>query len=52
MAVKFLQTTQAGTLYNEGEIAGFDEQTEKDLIDAGVAEAVKSDKTPAQAQKP
>lgn len=52
MAVKFLKTTQVGTLYNEGEIAGFDEKSEAELIEAGVAEAVKSDKAPQAAPKP
>jgi len=51
MAVKFLKPTQVGTLYNEGEVAGFDEETEVKLIEAEVAEAVKPDKkaTPAPA---
>ena len=51
MAVKFLTATQVGTLYNEGEIASFDEKTEEELIKAKVAEAVKgkggADKAPA-----
>lgn len=41
MAVKFLVSTQVGTLYNKGDIAGFDEKTEAELIKAKVAEAVK-----------
>lgn len=50
MAVKFLTPTQVGTLYNEGEIASFDDKTEDELIKAKVAEAVKAraaDKAPA-----
>jgi hypothetical protein len=50
MTVKFLETTQVGSLYNEGEIATFDDATEEKLIDAKVAEKVKA---PAKAeQKP
>lgn len=50
MAVKFLVSTQVGTLYNKGDIAGFDEKTEAELIKAKVAEAVKStDKAEKQA---
>lgn len=41
MAVKFLTQTQVGTLYNEGEIASFDEKTEEELVKAKVAEPVK-----------
>lgn len=40
MAVKFLKSTQVGTLYNEGEIAGFDADIEKKLVDSKVAEKV------------
>lgn len=50
MAVKFLTQTQVGTLYNEGEIASFDEKTEEELVKAKVAEPVKgkaSDKAAA-----
>lgn len=50
MAVKFLTSAQVGTLYNEGEIAAFDDETEAKLIEAKVAEAVKAkggDKAPA-----
>lgn len=41
MAVKFLTQTQVGTLYNEGEIAAFDAETEAELVEAKVAEPVK-----------
>lgn len=41
MAVKFLKPTTVGTLYGEGEIAGFDEATEESLIKQEFAEAVK-----------
>jgi len=44
MAVEFLQSTQVGTLYNKGDIAGFNEETEKQLIGAKVAKAVNSAK--------
>ncbi|MEK9211517.1 hypothetical protein [Sphingomonas sp. 2378] len=47
MAVKFLETTQVGTLYNKGEIASFDEKTEKELVEAKTAVAVKADKKDA-----
>jgi hypothetical protein len=49
MAVKFLKPCQQGTLYNKDEIAGFDKETEKLLIDQKFAEAVKpaTDKTAA-----
>ena len=49
MAVKFLETTQVGTLYNKGEIASFDAQTEKELVAAKAAEAIKADKKDAPA---
>lgn len=49
MAVKFLKPCQQGTLYNEGEIAGFDKATEARLIKQGFAEAVKPEKA---AEKP
>lgn len=47
MAVKFLTTAQVGTLYNEGEVAGFDKETEEKLIKAKVAERAKPEKTDA-----
>jgi len=42
MAVKFLKPCQQGTLYNEGEIAGFDKETEARLIKQGFAEQAKA----------
>lgn len=45
MAVKFLKPCQQGTLYNAGEIAGFDKETEKRLIDQKFAEAHKEPST-------
>ncbi len=42
MAVKFLKPAQVGTLYNKGEIAGFDAEIERQLIEAKVAIEVKS----------
>lgn len=48
MAVKFLKPCQQGTLYNEGEIAGFDKETEERLIEQKFAEPVK----PAKGEKP
>ncbi|WP_278983260.1 hypothetical protein [Sphingobium yanoikuyae] len=50
MAVKFKQTTQVGALYNEGDVAAFDEATEKELIDAKVAVPVKAAEKPAEKQ--
>jgi len=38
MAVKFIKPCQQGTLYNEGEVAGFDRETEGRLIKQGFAE--------------
>lgn len=38
MAIRFLQTAQVGTLYNEGEVAGFDRKTEEDLVKRKIAE--------------
>ncbi|WP_161797719.1 hypothetical protein [Sphingomonas paucimobilis] len=40
MAIKFLETTQVGTIYNADEVAAFDPETEAELIKAKVAEAV------------
>jgi hypothetical protein len=45
MAVKFLKPCQQGTLYNEGEVAGFDKETEARLVKQGFAEAVKVEKS-------
>lgn len=42
MAVKFLETTQVGTIYNQNEVAVFDKETEAELIKAEVAEAVEA----------
>ncbi len=42
MAVKFLKPCQQGTLYNEGEIAGFDDATEARLVKQEFAEKVKA----------
>ncbi len=43
MAVKFVKPCQQGSLYNPGEIAGFDKETEARLVKQGFAEAVKAD---------
>lgn len=48
MAVKFLKPCQQGALYNEHEIAGFDDETEARLVKQGFAEKVK---TPARTEK-
>jgi hypothetical protein len=42
MAVKFLRQCQQGTLYNKGEVASFDAETEKRLVDQKFAETVKA----------
>ncbi|MEG8040495.1 hypothetical protein QP166_14510 [Sphingomonas sp. LR60] len=42
MAVKFLEACQQGSLYNKGEIAGFDKETEKRLIEQKFAEPYKA----------
>lgn len=44
MAVKFLRQCQLGTLYNKGEVAGFDKETEARLVEQKFAEAVKGEK--------
>lgn len=41
MAVKFLKPCQQGTLYNVDEVAGFEPEVEKRLIEQKFAEAVK-----------
>ena len=41
-AVKFLMPHTVGSLYNEGEIAGFEDDVADDLIERKIAEAVKS----------
>ena len=51
MAVKFIQSTQVGTLYNVDDIAGFDAKTEAELIKAEVAVAYKAEK-PKPEDKP
>lgn len=38
MAVKFLMPFNAGALYEEGEVAGFDKKTEADLVRRKIAE--------------
>lgn len=52
MAVKFLKSTQVGTLYNESEVAGFDEETEAKLIEAEVAEPYQAPAKGKPAQAP
>ena len=47
MAVKFLHQHTIGSLYNEGEVAGFDRETEADLIKREIAERHKPAKEPA-----
>lgn len=49
MAVKFIQPCQQGTLYNVDEIAGFDKETEKRLIEQEFAVAHKPAKPEAPA---
>jgi len=44
MAIKFLRPCQQGTLYNEGEIASFDDAVEKRLVEQKFAEAYKEAK--------
>lgn len=43
-AVKFLMPYTLGALYNEGEVAGFEDAVADDLIARKIAEAVKSAK--------
>lgn len=40
-AVKFLTDHRVGALYNEGEIAGFEDDVADDLIEREIAEPVK-----------
>lgn len=40
MAVKFMRSTNVGTLYNKGEIAGFSPEIEAALVKQGDAEKV------------
>ncbi|WP_294292692.1 hypothetical protein [uncultured Sphingomonas sp.] len=49
MAVIFVKPCQQGTLYNVDEVAGFDKDTEKRLIDQEFAKAYKPAKTEAPA---
>ena len=42
MPVKFVRPCKLGTLYNKGEIAGFDEATEKRLVEQKYAEPYKA----------
>ncbi len=42
MAVKFLKPCQQGALYNEGEVAAFDDATEARLVKQEFAEKVKA----------
>lgn len=51
MGVKFLKQCQQGTLYNKGEIAGFDKDTEERLIKQGYAEAHKAPATKPEPAK-
>lgn len=41
-AVKFLMPWTVGALYNEGEVAGFEDDVADDLIERKIAEAVKT----------
>ena len=43
-AVKFLMPYTLGALYNEGEVAGFEEAIANDLIERRIAEPVKGGK--------
>lgn len=40
-AIKFLTPYTLGALYNEGEVAGFEDTVADDLIERKIAEAVK-----------
>lgn len=50
-AVKFLMPYTVGALFNEGEVAGFDDAIADDLIKRKIAEAVKPAKDDAAAKK-
>ncbi len=41
-AIKFLAACTVGALYNEGEVAGFEDAVADDLIKRGLAEAAKA----------
>lgn len=43
-AIKFLTACTVGSLYNKGEVAGFEDAIADDLIKQGVAEAHKAGK--------
>lgn len=43
-AIKFLTACTVGSLYNKGEVAGFEDAVADDLIKQGVAEAHKAGK--------
>ncbi len=49
-AIKFLMPYTVGALYNEGEVAGFDEAIAADLIERGIAEAAKQGKSEAKSE--
>lgn len=44
-AIKFLAACTVGSLYNKGEVAGFEDAIADDLIKQGVAEAHKAGKS-------
>lgn len=44
-AIKFLTPCTVGALYNEGEVAGFEDAVANDLIERGIAEPVKGKKS-------
>jgi hypothetical protein len=46
-AVKFLMPFTVGALYNEGEVAGFEDAVANDLIERKIAEPVKAAKAKA-----
>lgn len=47
-AVKFLMPYTVGALYNEGEVAGFEDAIADDLIERQIAEAAKLPKAKAE----
>lgn len=49
MAVKFLMPHTVGALYNTEEVAGFDKETEADLVERKIAEPFKA---PKQSEAP
>lgn len=50
-AVKFLMPHTVGALYNEGEVAGFDDDVADDLIERKIAEPVKGGKPAPETAK-